>query len=488
VAYNLVPCDREQRFLLPPSLEDWLPADHLARFIIDVVDQLDLEAFYRKRRADGWGRAAYDPKMMVGLLLYAYCTGVRSSRQIERRCTEDIAFRFIAANRCPDHATVARFRADHGKLLAGLFVQALRLCAEAGLVRVGMVALDGKRVKANASMSANKTRAGIEEEVQAILAEAAETDAREDATLGEAREDPVPPGLADPRSRLHRLRQAKARLDEEERARQDAHQQRVAEREAVERATGRRLRGRAPASPAPAKERQANVTDPDSRIMKTQHGFIQGYNGQAMVTEDQIVLAADLTADPTDVGLLHPMVDEAQENLRTVGVHQPIGVLVADAGYYSDANVNAETADGPELLIATAKGWRERKTAQAHPPKGRIPGSFTTRQRMGRKLTTKRGQRLYRKRSATVEPVFGQHATRGLERLHRRGLDPCRYEWIFENTVHNVLKLWRAGRRAQGRPTGKATRSRSGPNSRHFVVLCRWAHRRRPGVFPGQRL
>lgn len=488
MAYNLIPCDREQQFLLPPSLEDWLPQDHLARFVIDIIDQLDLDAFYVKRRADGWGRAAYDPKMMVALLVYAYCTGVRSSRGIERRLREDIAFRFIAANRCPDHATVARFRAEHGKLLAGLFVQALRLCAEAGLVRVGMVALDGKRVKANASMSANKTRTGIEEEVKAILAEAAETDAKEDAALGDARGDQVPPALVDPRSRLARLRQAKARLDEEEQARQDAHQQRLAEREAKERATGRRMRGRAPVLPQQVKERQANVTDPDSRIMKTQHGFIQGYNGQALVTDNQIVIAADLTADPTDVGLLHPMLDEAQENLRIAGVRQAIGVLVADAGYYSDANVNAETAAGPELLIATAKGWRERKAAQAHPPRGRIPESFTIRQRMQRKLTTVRGQRLYRKRSATVEPVFGQHATRGLERLHRRGLDPCRYEWIFENTVHNVLKLWRAGRRTQGRSTGQVARSRREPNSRDFVVRCRWALRRRSGFIPGQRL
>jgi transposase len=459
VAYNLIPCDRQQPFLLPPSLEDWLPADHLARFVIDVVEELDLEAFYRRRREDGWGRAAYDPKMMVALLLYAYCTGVRSSRQIERRLQEDVAFRFIAANRCPDHATVARFRADHGTLLEGLFVQALRLCARAGLIRVGMVALDGKRVAANAAMSANKTRAGIEDEVKAMLAEAAATDAAEDAALGDARGDELPPTLADKRSRLTRLHQAKAHLDAEDQARRDAHDQRIADREAKEAQSGKRLRGRKPTPPEPAKERPANVTDPDSRIMKTQHGFIQGYNGQAVVTEHQIVIATDLTNDQTDVGLLHPMLGLARGNLRAAGVPEPIGVLVADAGYYSDANVDAETPDGPELLIATAKGWRERKAAQALPPRGRIPESFTTRQRMGRKLQTKRGQRLYRKRSATVEPVFGQHDTRGLRRLHRRGLDACRFEWSFENTAHNVLKLWRAGRRVDGSSAGEGPRS-----------------------------
>lgn len=450
MAYNLVPCDRQQPFLLPPSLEDWLPTDHLARFVIDVVEELDLEPFYRRRREDGWGRAAFDPKMMVALLLYAYCTGVRSSRQIERCLREDVAFRYIAANHCPDHATVARFRADHGTLLEGLFIQALRLCAEAGLVRVGMVALDGKRVKANAAMSANMTRAAIEEEVKAMLAEAAATDTAEDAAYGDRRGDELPPTLAHGTSRLHRLRQAKAQLDAEDQVRRDAHDQRIAERAAKEAEIGKGLRGRKPSPPQPAKERQANVTDPESRIMKTQHGFIQGYNGQAVVTERQIVIASDLTNDQTDVRLLHPMLELARGNLRTAGVAEPIGVLVADAGYYSDANVDAETPDGPELLIATAKGWRERKAAQAHPPRGRIPESFTTHQRMGRKLQTKRGQRLYRRRSATVEPVFGQHDTRGLRRLHRRGLDGCRSEWSFENTAHNLLKLWRAGRRVDG--------------------------------------
>lgn len=456
MAYNLIACDRQQTFLMPPSLEDWLPEDHLARFVIDVVEQLDLGAFYRRRREDGWGRAAFDPKMMVALLLYAYCTGVRSSRQIERRLTEDVPFRFIAANHHADHATIARFRADHAKLLEGLFTQALRLCAEAGLVKVGMVALDGKRVAANASMSANSTRAAIEEEVSAMLAEAAATDAAEDAEHGDARGDELPSGLADGTTRLDRLRRAKAQLDAEERARRQDYDDRIAKREAMEAETGKGIRGRKPRPPEPVKERQANVTDPDSRIMKTQHGFVQGYNGQAVVTGGQIVVACDLTNDQTDHALLHQMIELTERNLESAGVAQPIGVLLADAGYYSDANALAEEPGGPELMIATAKGWRERKAAEARPPRGRIPGSFTTRQRMARKLQTKRGQRLYRKRSATVEPVFGQHDTRGLRRLHRRGLDACRSEWSFENTAHNVLKLWRATHRRNGGTAPKA--------------------------------
>ncbi len=230
---------RNQPFLLPPSLEDWLPQDHLARFVVDVVDRLDLAAFYRRRREDGWGRAAYDPAMMVALLLYAYCVGARSSREIERRCREDIAFRFIAANECPDHATVARFRAEHDELLAGLFVQALRICAEAGLVKVGLVALDSKRVKADASMSANKTRRGIEDEVRTMLAEAAELDEEEDRALGDHTEGELPEPLRDPRSRLVRLAEAKDRIDREERARRDAYEARLKEREIKERAAGK---------------------------------------------------------------------------------------------------------------------------------------------------------------------------------------------------------------------------------------------------------
>ncbi len=484
MTYNLISRDRNQSFLLPPSLEDWLPQDHLARFVVDVVDRLDLAAFYRRRREDGWGRAAYDPAMMVALLLYAYCVGARSSREIERRCREDIAFRFIAANECPDHATIARFRADHDELLAGLFVQALRICAEAGLVKVGLVALDSKRIKADASMSANKTRKGIEEEVRRMLAEAAALDEQEDRA---GDEDELPEPLRDPRSRLVRLAEAKERIDREEQARQVAYEARLKEREAKERAAGRRLRGRKPKPPEPVDRVAVNTTDPDSRIQKTQHGFIQGYSGQAVVTEGQIVIACDLSNDQTDVGLLHPMIEQARSNLEAAGVGEPIGVLVADAGYYSDANVTKEGEGLPELLIATAKDWKQRQTAAAHPPRGRIPQSLTPMQRMDRKLRTRRGQGLYRKRSQTVEPVFGQHEVRRLVRLHRRRQSPCRCEWIFDNTAHNVLKLWRSGHpisttpppRGRTRPTSRRRHGLSQrPSHRSsLTLLCRRTHR-----------
>ncbi len=213
MAFNFVLCDREQEFLLPPSLREWLPGDHLAWFLIDAVEEMRLDGFLAGYRADGWGRAAYDPRMMVTLLLYAYAIGERSSRQIERRCREDIAFHVISANVVPDHATIARFRERHERALGELFVEVLRLCAEAGLVRVGVVAIDGTKVAANASLRANRSYTAIGEEVERILAEAAEADAAEDALYGEARGDELPAELVGRTSRLARLRAARARLE-----------------------------------------------------------------------------------------------------------------------------------------------------------------------------------------------------------------------------------------------------------------------------------
>lgn len=382
MAYNLIPCDRDQPFLMPPSLKDWLPERHLARFMCEVVEQLELSAFYRRRREDGWGRAAYHPKMMVALLLYSYAIGCRSSRAIERRCVEDIAYRYICANECPDHATIARFRAEHQSLISQLFTQALRLCVEAGLVRVGLVALDGMRVKANASMSANKTKAAIEEEVEKILEEAAAIDAAEDRQHEGSPGDDLPKELASTRSRLARLRLAKERLEREERDREAVYQQKQRDRETKETELGRHLRGRKPKPKKPERPPQANVSDPDSRILKSAHSFVQGYNAQALVSEDQIVLAADLTNQTNDVGHLHPMLDQATANLEHAGLDAEVEVLVADAGYYSDENVSDRNKEGPELLIATNKGWKHRKDAERNPPRGRIPKDLTTRKRM----------------------------------------------------------------------------------------------------------
>ncbi|MGH2772899.1 MAG: IS1182 family transposase [Actinomycetota bacterium] len=465
MAFNFIPFDRNQEFLLPPSLSDWLPQGHLARFICEVVDQLNLKPFYKRHRNDGWGRAAYDPKMMVALLLYSYCVGCRSSRAIERRCIEDVAFRYICANQTPDHATIARFRSEHESALSGLFTQALRLCFAAGLGKVGTVAVDGTKVKANASMSSNKTTAAIEQEVKKMLEEAKSIDAAEDKDYQGGND--LPDQMKSSRKRLDNLLKAKKRLEAEDRKRQADYRQKQAERKANQQKLGGKLKGRAPKPPKqPERPAVASITDPDSRILKSPHWFIQGYNAQAVVSEDQIVIAADVTNQATDTAQLHPMLTQAKEDLKTAGSDRKIKVLLADAGYYSEDNLKQQD-EGPELLVATNKGWKHRKQAQKNPPKGRTPAGLNTRQRMERKLETKRGQRLYKKRGQTVEPVFGQHSERGFSEFLRRGVESCRCDWRLENTAHNLLKLWRAGKQGQssrvlvfGRPSAGIFRCR----------------------------
>src|SRR6266487_2378811 len=308
MAYNFLRGDRDQSFLLPPDLRDWLPQGHLAWFVLDVVDQLDLQPFYRAHRDDGHGHPAYDPKLLLGVLLYGYCIGVRSSRQLERRCHEDIAFRVLAANQTPDHVTIARFRVRHEQALAGFLVASLRLCAAAGMVRVGTVALDGTKLAANAADKANRTHDKLETEVAEILRQAAEADQREDRLFGDARGDELPEALASKADRLARLRQAKARLEAEAAAREQAYQQRVAVHTAAAKAKGRppRQLKRRPQETPNAKA-TANVTDPDSRFLHTRNGTVQGYNAQAVTTLEQVIVAAELTDEANDVHQLEPM-------------------------------------------------------------------------------------------------------------------------------------------------------------------------------------
>lgn len=449
MAQNFIACDRQQQYLMPPSLAEWLPEGHLAWFVLDTVAQMDLGAFYARYREDGWGRAAYDPAMMVALTLYAYCLGERSARRIERRLHEDVAYRVIAANRTPDHATIARFRQQHEGALAGLFAQCLRLCADAGLGRVGVVAIDGTKIAADASLAANRTHDAIKEQVRRMLEEAAAVDAAEDALYGEGvRGDELPPELADRTSRLARLKEAKRRLDEEDAAREQAHAERLAERERIERERGTKLRGRKPKRPAPDPLAKANTTDPASRVVRTRQGYLQGYNGQVAVSSDQIILAAELTQDENDVGQLHPMIAATEKGLYDAGVSEAIGAVVADAGYMSDQNLADADPAGPELLIATTSR-RTQRTARTGAPRGRIPTGATPRQRMARKLLTKRGRGLYQKRAQTVEPVFGQiKDPRGIRRFMRRGLDACQSEWKLITGTHNLLKLFRHGHAA----------------------------------------
>jgi len=458
VAYNFIPCDREQSFLMPPSLRAWLPEGHLAWFILAVVAQMDLCAVLGKYRADGWGAKAFQPDMMVSLLLYAYCMGERSSRRIERLCETDVAFRIVSANRKPDHATIARFRRRHLKDLEGLFTQILRLCAEAGLVKVGVVAIDGTKVKGNASLAANRTHEGLEKEIKKevgkMLSEAAAKDAEENRLYGAKRGDELPDELRTQKTRLERLRECKERLEREAEERAAEQQRKIDERAAKEEATGEKLRGRKPKEPdaTPDEKAKANVTDPESRIMKTRSGYVQGYNAQAAVTEEQIIVAAEVTQEANDVNQLQPMIEKTGENLEAAGVEEKPGIALADAGYFSESNVEANKAeagpDGPELLVATRKDWKQRKAArEAPPPRGRLPKGISVRERMERKLLTKRGRATYKKRSQTVEPVFGQiKDARGCDRFLLKGQDGASGEWKLLCGTHNLLKLWRSGR------------------------------------------
>jgi transposase len=272
MAYNFLRGDRDQPFLLPPDVRDWLPEGHLAWFILDVTDQLDLEPFLRAYRADGHGHPAYDPKTLLGVLLYAYATGVRSSRQIQRCCIEDLAFRVLTGNQLPDHVTIARFRVRHQQALAGFLVASLKLCAAAGMVRLGLVALDGTKVAANAANTASHTLDKLEREVAEILRQAAEADQRDDLQHGDARGDELPEALASKAGRLARLRQAKAQLEAEAAERQRRYQQRVAALAAAARAKGKQPRAHIKPrarDEAPNSKATANVTDPDSRFMHT---------------------------------------------------------------------------------------------------------------------------------------------------------------------------------------------------------------------------
>lgn len=457
--------------LMPLSVADWLPGGHLAWFVIDVVDELDLSAFLCGYRPDGRGGAAYSPAMMVALLVYAYSVGERSSRSIERRCVEDVAFRVVAANQVPDHATIARFRVTHAGALAALFGQVLALCARAGLVRAGLLAVDGTRLAANAARSANRTAEQLAAE---ILAEADAVDAAESDRFGDARGDELPAEVSGPgrRARLQRL--LRELEDEEAEKSYEAH---IARRAEVEEATGRPVRGRRPkADSATHRSRQrANTTDPDSRLEKVKGGYVQGYNAQAVVTADQFIVAAEVTNEANDVGQFAPMITAAKSNLRSAGGKSRVRTVVADAGYWS--NDNAELA-GVETLIAPGKARHMKRVTDtetarsellARVERGEVSradaaarlavtrarvNQLLRRRRAGTaetlttamvaKLATPRGKRLYKKRSPSVEPVFAQiKHNRGIRTFSLRGLPAVDSEWKLIAATHNLLKLWR---------------------------------------------
>jgi len=445
VGYNFVVGDRDQLYLLPVSVVEWLPEDHLAWFVLDAVDEMDLDRFYAGYRADGWGGSAHHPKMMVALLLYAYSIGLRSSRRIERACQVDVAFRVICANVFVDHTTIARFRQRHEQALKSLFSASLRLCGKAGMATVGVIAVDGTKIGAPASLQANRTKEVIEAEVEAMFAEAAAVDAADDAEFGSACGDEPPATLRGRADRRRRFARAKELLDEELAAERQAHEQHLGERAAKEAERGKKLRGRKPKAPqdkAGYTPSKVNTTDPESKVMSTANGFVQGYNAQAVANEDQVIVAAEVTDEHNDVHQLRPMIDATDASLADAGIDERPDTLLADAGYASEENFAGLDDDDPDCYVAT-RNMRNNPNPRSG-RRGPLRSDASLVDKMDRKVSRKAGRAVYRRRQAIIEPVFGQiKDARGIRRFMRRGKAAADSEWKLIASTHNLLKLYR---------------------------------------------
>jgi transposase len=459
--------DLDQRLLLPPSLHDWLPEKHLARFLVDVVDSLDMGAIYASYdEKDGRGQAAYPPTMMLRVLLYGYCTGTCSSRQIEAKTSDDVAFRYLAANAHPDHSSWAEFRKRHLTALAGLFTQALQLCAQAGLVKLGHVALDGSKIQANASKHKamsygrmSEAEQKLQAEVEELLRRAAAADEEEDQKYGQGqRGDELPDELARRESRLAKIRAAKAELEAEAKReaaeKKAAAEDQLARRQEQEASTGKKVGGRKPQVPDPEQavpdpKAQRNFTDPESRIMPDgahKGSFVQGYNAQIAVDgKAQVIVAAEVTQASNDKQQLAPMLEQVEQNMG----RKPQAAS-ADNGYWSTEQLGDARVQDIDLHVATGKQKHGESPAGGDDgPTGASPEASLLEQ-MKQKLKTEAGRDVYRMRKAIVEPVFGQiKEWRGFRRFLLRGLQNVRAEWKLICLTHNLLKLFRYGRTLQ---------------------------------------
>jgi transposase len=422
------PYQPDQILMLPPSLQEWLPSDHEVYFVADLTNALDLSAIHDSYREER-GYPPYHPLLMVRLWLYGYMRGIRSSRKLARALREDVGFRVLCAGNEPDFRTLADFRKRHIAAIENLFLQVLQLCREAGLVKLGHVAIDGTKVRANASKhKAMSYRRMAEEEqrlrtqIRQMLADSDAADAEEDALHGsDRRGDELPPDLADRKKRLKKIQEAKQALETEARAAAEA-------------------KGSKDAEPVPTAQR--NFTDPESRIMPSSDkgAFVQAYNCQLAVdSAHQVVVAAELVQAANDKQQLIPLLEATIDNCGEIPT-----ACSADAGYFAEAVVEAVEACGIESFIAPGRiGHREWREATA--PRGRIPQNASTTDRMRRKLRTKKGRAQYDKRKITVEPVCGQLKTvQNLRQFLMRGLRKCRGELLLACTAHNALKLHRA--------------------------------------------
>jgi len=439
--------NRGQVLAFAPNPREWLPEGDLAYFIDEVVGTLDLGAIYANYDNARGGQPPYHPLLMVSLLVYSYCMGIASSRKIETATYHLVPLRVLCCDEHPDHDTIAEFRRRNLPALAGLFVQVLRLCQKAGLVKLGHVALDGTKVKANASKHKSmsygrmeKKAAELEQQVASLLAKAESADQQEDALYGKGnRGDELPEELRFKQSRLKKIQQAKQALEQE--ARQEQTEQ-AAKSKAWQNKPGRKGRPPKPATDKPDPKKQRNFTDPESRIMPSQgkNNFIQGYNCQAAVDEtSQIIVAAHVTQDTNDKQQLKPILEKIKSNLKG----QLPKLLSADSGYFSEDNCTVLESQHVDGYISTGKHKHGQTVVEA--PRGRIPKTATIKQRMSRKLRTKKGRCTYSKRKHIVEPVFGQiKQIRGFRQFSMRGHEICQQEWDLIGLTHNILKLFRS--------------------------------------------
>jgi len=443
------PWNPNQQYLLAPSAQDWLPGNDLVYFILDVVNELDISAITEKHEQEERGYPPYHPRMMVALLFYAYCRGIFSSRKIMQACEERLTFRVIVGDDIPNWRTISDFRKLHLKELAELFVPTLQLCQKAGLVKLGHIALDSTKVKANASRHKamsygrmKKEEQRLKEEIEQMLSKAETVDKREDEEYGsDCRGDELPEELARRQSRLERIQQAKKALEAE--AREAAKQAQKQRQQQDDKSGDEPQRGRKPkaVSEVPEDKKQYNFTDPESKIMKVSNkGWEQCVSAQAAVdSRNQIIVACDVTNETNDKQQFEPMLEKAQKN---VGQDKKIKAASADSSYYSETNVRYAEDEKIDAYIATEKIKHTEPMPSS--PRGRMPKNLTTKQKMARKLRTKRGRKTYSKRKSIVEPVFGQiKRARGFVQFSLRGLAKMRGEWVIICLTHNLLKLFR---------------------------------------------